>query len=893
MRALQTLLSFWIYSFPIILSSQPYEQIWQCTYQELPNLTITNVFQAFDGKLIAIGAIALSAKASQGVFLVIDESNGKIIRQSSLSRKQQNILNTALQADDGTFYLAGSAGNSYEDHRPWLIRITEQGRILTDTLLTNASSNTFEQIAVFDDGTLLLAGQEYRGQNSKVCVMKWQRGKIIQSNSEPNKNSRKLLGLMIDKLGQVHLCSGIEKQGVAWYTLFDKELKFVSSCSFDKVSQTELEKVDFLSDNSLYFFGNTWRKGNADVWLSYANTDTGYIKENTSNSPLEATRNPEYLQAVTKLPDGKYVLSISTFPKGSTTEELVNQLYLVDIGAPNSNNIIFPIGSEQKQVVTSLHTGFRKNLWVITIAEKSKQSYAQLTCLRPDDSVVAKGLQGGYKIECSTPELIDEDGDGKLAPGERGGIVFWAKNIGDIDIYEGEVQISPIEVVTGLNIPAKKGFVSAIMRGERMKISIPVEGADNLAGGTSRFEVTLKVNGSVIKKLEAQVRSAKSGGPEKKLRVQPTGQETDTRRVRSSTTEYSITGRIGNNEQIPNKNFRTYVNNVQQGDANKAAQPEFRTLIESDGYEHIVTYKVQLQEGENIVQMTVIIDGVEYKSEPLYIDYQPRKPNLHLIAIAPFYNDLKYNRKDAEDIIAILEKQKELGIYNDVIIYPLTTPKKTSKTEVQIAFKELVKQANPGSVNPVFEKDVILVFISSHGKVLNNQFKIVPSDYRDDYAEETTVDYKTDILEQLEKIHCKKLILIDACHSGLAKSKADLSDANISEALNQLNLVAEGVTTISSSQANELSYEQDVWENGAFTEALLEAFANKELTSMPKPDTNGDQFLSIEELYSFLRQRVPSLMKEIFQKNADSNPQNPFMPKNELGEGLKIFVVKN
>ena len=76
----------------------------------------------------------------------------------------------------------------------------------------------------------------------------------------------------------------------------------------------------------------------------------------------------------------------------------------------------------------------------------------------------------------------------------------------------------------------------------------------------------------------------------------------------------------------------------------------------------------------------------------------------------------------------------------------------------------------------------------------------------------------------LDKIKCHKLVFIDACHSGAAKGSKGTIDA---ESLLKLSRAAVGTTTITSCRSDEQSYEDNDWENGAFTEALMEASNNK------------------------------------------------------------------
>ncbi|MBX2927397.1 MAG: caspase family protein [Saprospiraceae bacterium] len=879
------------------LSAQVFDPAWEQTLYDLPNFAVNQVFQAFDGKLAVVGEMQTDDDASKGVFLLIDESNGKIIRQNSaLGMKRFNRLNTGLQAEDGTFYLAGSTGNELQDQDAWLLRITGEGQVLKDTLIASRGNDAFERIALFSDGSLLLAG--YKNSPDNLWVLQWQRDRIAAQNNYKNARIGKLLELVIDVEDGVDIFGGSERPGDIWRIRFDRKLARTEEPFFKNIARSEPVFADFISANSLYVFGNSWRGSNDDdLWFCYVNTATGDVSEKIIGS-----RNPEFVRAAVRIAPGRYLLSMSALGReaGAYSGELFNHLVVFDTRQQQIVDTIALIGSERKTMVTLLRQGLRRTTWVVAdVAAGQNRFYTRIICRKPTQVLArAKAM---YAVKCSQPELRDEDGDGRLAPGERGAIVFFAENTGDADIEEAELTVRGIPpVMPGLELVYETLFVSSLPKGEKRRLSVPVAAAANLAAGTSVFEISLKVKGNTLAKFNAPVLSVKSidsGSAVRAIDYKTPQHTTGSRSARSPNDKIAATGKVYADRIIPQENFRTYVNGHLVVDA-KNEFTQFEVHEENGLYVHLFTTVLSLHEGDNTAELRVMADGVETKSDPIFIRFVPRKPNLHIIAIAPPYKDLKYNRKDADDLIAALEQQKEKGIYDEITVTRLNTEITANRTQIQLAFKRLVQQATAATEDrAIFEKDIILVFISSHGTVLNRRFKIVPGDYDGDFPEETTVDYRADILEQLEKIRCKKIVLIDACHSGGARSRAIPGEIDLNKALEELSRIAEGVTTISSSQENELSYEEPAWENGAFTQALLDALANKPIALPGKdkpfyPDANEDLFLSIEELYQYVRLRVPGLIQEVFQKNADLMKQNPTLIRNDLGKETKVFVVE-
>ena len=62
-------------------------------------------------------------------------------------------------------------------------------------------------------------------------------------------------------------------------------------------------------------------------------------------------------------------------------------------------------------------------------------------------------------------------------------------------------------------------------------------------------------------------------------------------------------------------------------------------------------------------------------------------------------------------------------------------------------------------------------------------------------------------------------------------------------------------TIIGSSQEGESSYENDAWKNGAFTEIVLQGLSGK-------ADFNQNHIITISELYGYLCQKLPPLVKK-------------------------------
>jgi len=166
--------------------------------------------------------------------------------------------------------------------------------------------------------------------------------------------------------------------------------------------------------------------------------------------------------------------------------------------------------------------------------------------------------------------------------------------------------------------------------------------------------------------------------------------------------------------------------------------------------------------------------------------------------------------------------------------------------------------------------------LSSHGFINDGDLRLQGSDY----TPSTSLSYKNDVLSLLDELPCKKLVFLDACHSGAAGSKASTEDVNYQ--IEILNQIKEGITIIASSQKEEQSYEDKVWQNGAFTEAIINGLKDGKADLSVKG--NNDGIITIDELYEYLKKEVPAMVGKV--KN---EAQRPIMTSNGL-QNAAIYI---
>jgi hypothetical protein len=284
------------------------------------------------------------------------------------------------------------------------------------------------------------------------------------------------------------------------------------------------------------------------------------------------------------------------------------------------------------------------------------------------------------------------------------------------------------------------------------------------------------------------------------------------------------------------------------------------------------TAKITLNEGNN----NIYIECKGKKSKTIKIYYSPFKPTLYVLSIGINPPDLSYTQKDAQDFANLYETQAGIGKSNT--LFEKVVVKKLIGTDAKAysIVKALEDWNISGQTKHINPRDIIMVYFSSHGMIYKDELYLQGDDYETGKVRSTAVRYK-DVVDILSEIPCKKLVFLDACHSGAA-IKADLN--RILLEVKKLNNTKAGFTTIVSSSKDERSYEHSSWQNGAFTEILLKGLQNG------YADGNGDKIITTNELFAYLEKNVP----EIVSEKISGKTQTPQLISEDLGD-VGIFVV--
>lgn len=254
---------------------------------------------------------------------------------------------------------------------------------------------------------------------------------------------------------------------------------------------------------------------------------------------------------------------------------------------------------------------------------------------------------------------------------------------------------------------------------------------------------------------------------------------------------------------------------------------------------------IKLSEGANKIQISCTnINGAESFNETVLINYTPKKeytPKTYFIGIGIDHfkesnHDLSFSVKDIRDLAKALKKK----IGSDLIIDTLFNQNVNISNVV--ALKKRLLETN---IN-----DHVIISYSGHG-LLSQEFDYYLSSYKVDFKNPENEGIPYELLENLlDSIPArKKLLLIDACHSGEVDKEELVAIENVEKKAgikgaiqafdyenkiglkNSFQLMQElfadiqkgsGATVISAAAGNQFALEGGKLSNGFFTYALLE-----------------------------------------------------------------------
>nr|WP_298680611.1 caspase family protein [uncultured Treponema sp.] len=268
------------------------------------------------------------------------------------------------------------------------------------------------------------------------------------------------------------------------------------------------------------------------------------------------------------------------------------------------------------------------------------------------------------------------------------------------------------------------------------------------------------------------------------------------------------------------------------------------------------SHTVTLQNGKNTLELYAKNEAGKVESlrakTTLNWHGNTRKPNLYLLTVAVNqYSDrglqLKYAVPDAQIITQGFSRQKK-SLYQNIFTFNLFDGNVT-KEGLKSIFQELSKK--------VEADDVFVFYIAGHGVTYgeDGDYYYLPSNFlfTSSQAIQEQGISKNDLTRCLSLIKAgKTLILMDTCNSG---SFLDAGKRGMTEkmAVDRLTRSTGHATIVASSDTQ--SAMEGYKGHGIFTYIVVEGLSGK-------ADTDGDGFITLQELSSYVEDEVPKRSRE-------------------------------
>jgi len=290
--------------------------------------------------------------------------------------------------------------------------------------------------------------------------------------------------------------------------------------------------------------------------------------------------------------------------------------------------------------------------------------------------------------------------------------------------------------------------------------------------------------------------------------------------------------------------------------------------------------RLKLEYGENIISVSVKdTDGASTK-ESIKVTRVKSRGKIWAAIIGinqyPHTRNLKYAVNDALEFKNYLEDY--IGIPKENIFY-LTDQNATKYKIESLLGTKLKRKAS--------KDDTVFIFYAGHGAVEADPVDpdgdgfekyLLPYDARLDDLYTTAISMN-DVRIIFQRNRAQRLVFIaDTCYSGASGGRSMLTSktrATLSDQFFERVSKGKGRVIISACSANEVSKEDDRLKHGIFSYYLLEGLKGKS-------DINGDNIITVSELFSYLSRKVPE---------ASGQDQHP-VKKGETEGELVIGYVK-
>ncbi len=872
-----------------------WEKSWDSTYQLGVSETMHDLLYLTDGRIAVVGVSVGEKGEKRGFFLLLNSLNGQRITYKSYETIRDNALTGVAYAGDETFYLVGYQETQNEKQQAWLLRVEADGAIMHAETRGSEGDDRFEKIEWLGHNGIIV-GHSDKFVDNEMWVFKVDDNRLEEVRPVGDGMVDKIIGTEKGK-NTAWICAyaskskGMTRKGDIVAFQLDANGMFKGQAVIQGKSGQQIHSMSVTERGELLIGGAAWGTSvGSDSWWAKV-SPTG----NTEEYPALSIDGNDYASAIQKTPGGKKLLVVK-WPKSKRLS--VVELYDND-EKPNLDDQVYYLPMDNFEVQKLIY--LKKNTYLMAgtnLSRDNRNNAIRLMCMQDTERLPKS--RGVPQLEYTDLMFDDESHDGYLSAGERATIRIKVSNSekSEAPVQEGTLKIVVINPVPGVYIQQTVHNLGFMPAGEGTDFTFSVKAEKNIKIPKINIEIIAEIGGQPY----LRVPYSFEGVPEKAAPVfaqniiitDPDPSQSGSRVVVAQKKEQVIKAKgFSQNGEIKSNDFQKVNNGKILKD--ERALTKIDKVQKTNRFEYNLEYTLQLDPGRNEFYIT-FENGT---SDTLIIDYTPEKPNLYVLSIGVPGHGLVFPPKDARDFALTLNSPENREYFNRIELDTLCLETNTRKREILKAFQRM--QIKAKNIKP---DDYVMIFVAGHGLIRadDNALGLVPSDFDHTLPNsETTVNLEEMIRGYINPLKCKKFVFMDACHSGsgVDGSRETPNDPNLPRRQREASLITTGAAVFASCDSTELSYEDERWQNGAFTKALIEAFSGQNVILQngsslsadmghnpldPKDERRKDGFISVQELHQFLRVRVPDLVRS----KVSNKSQTPVM---EMKEPMKDYVT--
>lgn len=874
---------FLTFSFQIAFA-QEIEVLWDSIYKQSSSELLRELILLDDGRLAGVAEMCPKKKEKDALFFFIDTKTGEMNRFPFPGFRNQ-VFKDVAEADFGGFYLVGYKNVEGENEQQgWLVRLDENGNILQNETYGGIGGDEFQEIIWLNRGPGVIIGQKSNIPEGYLWLKTINKDKIEDKNAFGDGFISDLAGMEKDEQNRIWICSNTKKRDDIWLIETKSHFLLPKPVSIGQKSDDEVHAIWVTEEGEVLAAGKTYKaiNGESDSWLAtYDPTfEEALFKDFNYPSDDKAT-------AIYQAPNGKKWMAQRSKSKNSSIiawekddlEEVVMEF--------NRATDFECIRIFKTQQGTYIAAGTSN-------VPSGKRRAVRIIHFKNGDLLASKGLG---KLEVSkNPSFEDSDGDEHLSPGEWATVYFSLKNLGDAPVETGKITVKIKPADGGLTITrGDNQFIPYMAAGKEREFKIGLRGEENLSPGEIEFEIKVEPKGQIPFflgfKLECRdpvelVPKSAIASDETTFILQQPRLGDGRRKLSVTDNRQAIKLTLVSKKMLKSEDVKLVINNTVQ--KQQKADEMTWDFLEEQQSGFAFEYSTVLNMTDSINVVYVMVD--DYKMDSIVFELKSNAPNLHILSVGPTYPNLKYTVRDARAFAQAFAKQADKGFFDEIYVDTILTGLSTTHGSIKSKFKSLLARwdtlQNQNMTDKILPNDYLVIFYSGHGIRKDTTFYLMPSDYLVNQDDDLLLDYEYLLTEYLNKIKCKKILFMDACHSGTAKN--NMVNTTLAKAIVDANNSAPGLMSFLSCSANEFSYEDREWRggHGAFTTAILEAIEDDKLGLTSERDENYIP-VSARILADYLKKRVPELVQ------SQGASQNPILTTNELPYYLTIFVKEN